>query len=133
MEMENYTYVEAARSLAAKYGVELIETGKEDTDAFRASQKQRENIQVVLDFALDFFRTNLFESEEGKNIGLPYFKEREFRDDTIEKWGLGYSPESWDALTRKATEAGYTLENLELAGLVRKRESGGYSHIQCFR
>jgi DNA primase len=76
MEMENYTYVEAARSLAAKYGVELIETGKEDTDAFRASQKQRENIQVVLDFALDFFRTNLFESEEGKNIGLPYFKER---------------------------------------------------------
>ncbi|MFN5250949.1 MAG: DNA primase [Bacteroidia bacterium] len=126
MEMENYTYVEAARSLAAKYGVELIETGKEDTDAFRASQKQRENIQVVLDFALDFFRTNLFESEEGKNIGLPYFKEREFRDDTIEKWGLGYSPESWDALTRKATEAGYTLENLELAGLVRKRESGGY-------
>lgn len=126
MEMENYTYVEAAKSLAAKYGIELIETGKEDNDAFRASQKQRENIQVVLDFALDFFRSNLLENEEGKNIGLPYFKERDFTDDTIEKWGLGYSPESWDALTRKATEAGYTLENLELAGLVRKRESGGY-------
>lgn len=126
MEMENMSYVEAAKTLAKKYGIELIETGKADTDEYKASQKLRENIQVVLEFAHQFFTENLYESEEGKTVGLSYFKERGFTNTTMEKWGLGYSPGAWDALTKKAVEQGYTLENLELAGLIRKKEDGGY-------
>lgn len=126
MEMENQSYVEAARTLAKKYGVELIETGAADTDEYKASQKLRENIQVVLDFAQEFFSNNLLETEEGKTIGLSYFKERGYSQDTIDKWGLGYSPEGWETLTHLAKEKGYTLENLELAGLVRKKENGDY-------
>lgn len=126
MEMENMSYVEAARTLAKKYGVELIETGTADTEEYKASQKLRENIQVVLEFGLEFFQENLLETEEGKTIGLSYFKERGFTNETIEKWGLGYSPEGWETLTQYAKEKGYTLENLELAGLVRKKENGSY-------
>lgn len=126
MEMENMSYVEAARTLAKRYGIELIETGAADTEEYKESQKLRENLQVVLDYAGHFFSHNLQESEEGRTIGLPYFRERGFTMETISKWGLGYSPSEWEALANKAVADGYTIENLELAGLVRKKEQGGY-------
>lgn len=126
MEIENMNYVEAAKSLAARYGIELIETGPAQSDEYKESQKIRENIQIVLDFAAAFFAENLLESEEGKTIGMPYFKERGYNLETVNKWGLGYSLSSWDSLVSAAEKKGYTIENLELAGLVKKKESGGY-------
>jgi DNA primase len=126
MEIENMSYVEAAKSLAKRYGVELIETGVTDSDEYRESQKLRENIQIVLDYASRFFTQNLLDTEEGKAIGLPYFKERGYSMETINKWGLGYSPAAWEALVHDAGTQGYTLSNLELAGLIRKKENGDY-------
>lgn len=126
MEVENLSYVEAAKSLAARYGLELIETGKGDDNQYKEAQKQRESIQVVLDYASAFFQQQLTETEEGKTIGYSYFKERGFLADTIRKWQLGYSPEDWNGLSNDARTKGYTLPNLELAGLVRKKENGDY-------
>jgi DNA primase len=126
MEMETMSYVEAARTLAKRYGIELIETGQADNEEYRNAQKVRENIQIVLDYAQQFFADNLVESEEGRTIGLAYFHERGFTNETISKWGLGYSPSGWEVLTHKARDNGYTLENMELAGLIRKKENGEY-------
>lgn len=131
MEMENQTYAEAARTLAKRYGIELVETGAKDDEAYKESQKLRENIQVVLDFAQGFFSETLHESEEGRTVAMEYFRERGFTAETIQKWGLGYSPSEWEALATKALNMGYTMETMELAGLVRKRENG--SHYDLFR
>lgn len=126
MEMENQTYAEAARTLAKRYGIELIETGGRDDEAYRETQKLRENIQVVLDFAQQFFVQNLNDTEEGKTIAASYFSERGFTRETIIRWGLGYSPSEWEALTHKAQAGGYTMETMEQAGLVRKRDNGSF-------
>ncbi len=126
MEMENLSYAEAIRNLAKKYGIELIETGVKEDEAYKENQKLRENIQIVLDYAQKFFSENLTETEEGQTIGLEYFKERGYSQEIVKKWGLGYSPTAWEALATKAKNEGYTLETLELAGLLRKRENQGY-------
>lgn len=126
MDVENMTFSEAARSLASRYGVELIETGQRDDEEYREKQLYRESIQAVLDYAALFFEKQLHDTDTGKNIGLSYFKERGFTAETIKKWRLGYSPEDWEAFTRQAQADGYKTEYLEAAGLIKKRDNGSY-------
>jgi len=115
MEHEHFTYPEAIRYLAKKYGIEIEET--EQTSEQKESANERESMYLVSDFAKDYFHNTLLKTEEGKAIGLSYFKERGFTDETIKKFELGYSPDSWDAFTSHAIKKGYKLEFLEKTGL----------------
>jgi DNA primase len=126
MDVENLSFAEAAKSLAGRYGIELIETGQKDDEEYREKQLYRESIQAALDYAALFFESQLHDTEFGRAIGLSYFKERGFTADTIKKWRLGFSPDDWEAFVKKAQSDGYKLEYLEAAGLVKKRDNGTY-------
>jgi DNA primase len=127
MDIDNLSYPEAARTLAKRYGIELIETGGgQDDSEFREKQKIRESLQAALDYAAGYFEKQLQETEEGKTKAMPYFKERGYTAETIRKWRLGYSPEAWEAFTQKAHLDGYKTEYLEQAGLIKKRDNGSY-------
>lgn len=120
MEHEHFTYPEAIRYLAKKYNIEIEET--EQTDEQKAVQDARESMYLVSEFARDYFHDTLLNSDEGKAIGLSYFKERGFTTETIRKFQLGYSPESRTAFTDEAIRKGYQLEFLESTGLTIVRE-----------
>ncbi|WP_026704027.1 DNA primase [Flavobacterium soli] len=115
MEHEHFTYPEAIRYLAKKYNIEIEET--EQTEAEKANVDLKESMFLVSEFAQKYFHDTLLHSDEGKAIGLSYFKERGFSNETIKKFGLGYSPESWDAFSKEALGKGYKLEFLESTGL----------------
>jgi len=115
MEHEHFTYPEAIKYLAKKYGIEIEET--EQSEAQKEEANERESLYLVNEFARDFFQQSLIETEQGKAIGLSYFKERGFTSDTIKKFQLGYSPETWDALTEAALKQGFQLSYLEKTGL----------------
>ena len=115
MEHSHFTYPEAIRYLAKKYTIEIEET--EQTDEEKANTDVRESMYLVSEFAKEYFHNTLLHSEEGKAIGLSYFKERGFTNETINKFSLGYSPETWDAFTKEALGKGYQLEFLESTGL----------------
>jgi DNA primase len=128
MEHSQFTYPEAIRYLAKKYNIEIEET--EQTDAEKAITDVRESMYLVSEFAKDYFHKTLLNSEEGKAIGLSYFKERGFTDETIKKYSLGYSPETWDALTKEALGKGYKLEFLESTGLTIPREDRPFDRFK---
>ena len=132
MDIENLSFSESARMLAKRYGIELVETNTGNKQEYEESQKLREGVQAINDFAIEFFAKQLHQEEEGKNIALPYFRERGFTLETIKKWNLGYSPESWDAFYKAAKKAGYKDEMLLAAGLIKSRESDK-SHYDLFR
>jgi DNA primase len=115
MEHEHFTYPEAIRYLAKKYQIEVEETQQTTEEKEKASE--RESMMLVTEFASEFYQNSLWNTETGKAIGLSYFKERGFSDDTIRHFGLGYNPDKWDALTKEALEQGYQLEFLEKTGL----------------
>src|SRR5690554_601822 len=121
MEHEHFTYPEAIRYLAKRYGIEIEET--EQTSEEKEAQDEKESLYLVSEFAKTYFHQSLFKSEEGKAIALTYFKERGFTPETIEKFQLGYSPDSWDALTQEALGKGYKLEFLEKTGLTIVKEA----------
>ena len=129
MEHEHFTYPEAIRFLANKYNIEIEETEVSQEDKIEANEK--ESMYLVSEFAKTYFQETLLNSEEGKAIGLTYFKERGFINETIAKFGLGYSPESWDAFTKEALSKGYQLEFLEKVGLTITREDG--KHFDRFK
>ena len=116
MEHEHFTYPEAIRYLAKKYNIEIEET--ELSPEEKQIKDTRESMFLVAQYAADFFEKNLWETQEGKSIGLTYFKERGFEDETLKKFALGYSPESYDALGKKAENEGFKLDFLEKTGLV---------------
>jgi DNA primase len=120
MEHEHFTYPEAIRYLAKKYNIEIEETEKSDEE--KANADVRESMYLVSEFAQKYFHDILLHSEEGKAIGLSYFKERGFNGETIKKFGLGYSPEQWDAFSKDALGKGYKLEFLESTGLTINKE-----------
>jgi len=120
MEHEHYSYPEALRYLAGKYNISIEEDEK--TPEFDQEQLQRESLLVVTDFARKFFTHQLHETDEGKSIGLSYFHEREFTEAMIDKFQLGYSPESWRAFTDHALQNGFLKENLVRAGLTVANE-----------
>jgi DNA primase len=129
MEHEHFTYPEAIRFLANKYNIEIEETETSQEDKIEANEK--ESMYLVSEFAKSYFQETLLNTEEGKAIGLSYFKERGFTNETIAKFGLGYSPESWDAFTKEALAKGYQLEFLEKVGLTITREDG--KHFDRFK
>jgi DNA primase len=129
MEHEHFTYPEAIRFLAKKYNIEIEET--ETSNEEKEDANERESMYLVSEFAKKYFQETLLNSEEGKAIGLTYFKERGFTNETIAKFGLGYSPESWDAFTKEALGKGYQLEFLEKTGLTIVREDG--KHFDRFK
>jgi len=115
MEHERFSYPEAIRYLAKKYNIEIEET--QQTDEEKAKRDARESMLLVSEFALDYFKNNLWESSAGKAIGKTYFQERGFTDETIKAFDLGYALETKDAFTNTALEKGYKLEFLEKTGL----------------
>ncbi len=128
MEHEKFTYPEAIRYLAKKYNIEIEET--EQTDEEKANTDVRESMYLVSEFAKTYFHNTLLNSEEGKAIGYSYFKERGFTNETIKKFGLGYSPETWDAFTKEALGKGYKIEFLESTGLTIAREDRPFDRFK---
>ena len=121
MEHEHFSYPEAIRFLAKKYNVEIEET--EQTDAEKEKLNERESMFLVAEHANSYFKETLWEASEGKAIGLTYFKERGFTDETIKKFDLGYSPQEKDAFTKTALKNGFQLDFLEKTGLTIVNES----------
>ena len=117
MEIESFTYPEALRHAAKKYGIEIEEDLREQTEEQKQSQTDKELLYKIHEIANDFFQDQMFETEEGRSIGYSYFKERELRDEIIRKFMLGYAPEQKNAFTEFALEKGYTKEILEKSGL----------------
>ena len=111
MEHEHFTYPEAIRSLAKKYNIELEET--QQTEEEKQKNSDRESMYLATQMAQSFFETTLWERSEGKAIGLTYFKERGFKEETIRQFGLGYAPEKITALSDAAKTEGYSLEFFE--------------------
>jgi len=123
MEHEHFTYPEAIKYLANKYGIEVEETIVSNEDIEQANEK--ESMYLVSEFARDYFHKTMLNTDEGQAIGLSYFKERGFTKETIEKFQLGYSPDIWDAFTKEALGKAYKLEYLEKTGLtIVKQEDG---------
>jgi len=123
MEHEQMSYWDAAKWLARKYGVPYSE--RELTDSEKALQNERESMFITNQFADDFFKEQLLNTERGRAIGLAYFRKRGFRDDIIDKFHLGYCPDRPDALATAAIAKGYTRENLVKTGLCYERENDG--------
>ncbi|HMI65965.1 MAG TPA: DNA primase [Cyclobacteriaceae bacterium] len=122
MEHEGMTYVEAIRHLAKKYGVQIQED--QVSEEFRAEQSEREGLYILMNFAKDYYRNILSTTEEGRGIGLSYFRERGFNDRTLEKFELGYALNGWEKFSDEAIKKGYNKELLEKTGLVVKKEDG---------
>ena len=115
MEHEHFTYPEAIRYLAKKYHIEIEET--EQSTEEKAQANERESLYIVSEYAQQYFQDTLFNTEAGKAIGMTYFKERGFTEETIQKFRLGFSPDEWTAFTDNALAKGYQLEFLEKTGL----------------
>ncbi|NBC81762.1 MAG: DNA primase [Bacteroidetes bacterium] len=115
MEHEKLTYPEALKFLAKKYNIEVVE--KELSAEEIKEQNERESLLTVTNYAQKYFTDQLFNSEEGNTIGLKYFKERGFRENTLHHFQLGYSPDQWDAFTQHAKEKGYKTDYLVSTGL----------------
>ena len=122
MELEKFTYPEALKWLAKKYGIEVEETVEASEN--KEEELRRESLMIVSAYAAKFFHESLLDTDEGKSIGLSYFKERGFNNDTIKKFELGYSPDQWEAFTGAALKDGYQEEFLVESGLSVKRDNG---------
>ena len=120
MEHEHFTYPEAIKYLAKKYNIEVEET--ERTDEEKEEANERESMYLVSEFAQNHFSEMLWNTELGKAIGLSYFKERGFSDETIKKFSLGYCLDQWDGFTMAALEKGYQLNYLDKTGLTIVKE-----------
>ena len=132
-EIDGLSYVEALRYLANKYGIEIKEGKSSDEEWKREAmlaQNKRESLYIVLGFANQYFRDTLHHSEEGKSIGLSYFRERGFAEETIKKFELGYSKEAWDGLLNAAIKKGYQKEILEEAGLLISKNDKFYDRFR---
>lgn len=117
MEIENFTYPEALRHAAKKYGIEIAEDQREFSEEAKNAQSERDILYKIHEVANDYFQNILWENDEGRAIGLSYFRERELKDDIIKKFQLGFSPEKKNSFTEFALEKGYSKEILEKSGL----------------
>ena len=115
MEHEHFTYPEAIKYLAKKYNIEIEET--ERTDEEKEQANARESLYLVSEYANTYFQKILHKTDQGKSIGLSYFKERGFTEEIINKFQLGYALDEWQAFTDEALKNGYKIEFLEGTGL----------------
>jgi len=129
MEHEHYSYPEALRFLAKKYNIEIEE--REPTAEELVAQNERERMFNVNTFAQQYFSQTLFESEEGRSIGLSYFKERDYREAIIKKFQLGYNPDGKDTFSKHAIKNGYNIEVLLKTGLSTGNEERFYDRFQA--
>ena len=130
MEHEQITYPEALRWLAKKYNIEIVE--KEQTDEERAAQSERESMFIVNEWAKDWFHDILKNDPDGVAIGKQYFRSRGIRDDIIEKFQLGYSPQKRDALALAAKAKGYQAEFLVKTGLCFSKTENGEQRTERY-
>ncbi len=122
MEHEGMSYPEALRWLAKKYHIEIPETQEDDEEA-QARQRARELLFAALEFAKDWYMDQLYNTDEGRAVGLSYFRERGFLEKTLRAFDIGYAPESYDAFYKAAREKGFTDEVLEKAGLIIRKHN----------
>lgn len=127
MEHEHFTFPEAIKWLAKRYGIEIEET--EQTDEQKQAQDEKESMFLVSKYAAEWFQSQL-KTELGRAIGYSYFKERGFTDETIEYFQLGYSPDQWSAFTDAAVKAGYKLEFLDKTGLSIVKEEKQFDRFK---
>ncbi|WP_439490052.1 DNA primase [Algoriphagus sp.] len=131
MDIEGIGFQEAVRHIAGRYGIE-VEEDVSRTPEQNEAQNERESLLIALGFARDFFVKNL-QSQEGKSIGLSYFKERGFTPEIIKKFDLGYALDGWDNLLRAGKEAGFKEEILLKAGLILQKEGDASRVYDRFR
>tara|TARA_B100000768_G_scaffold181422_1_gene204346 strand:+ start:1370 stop:3322 length:1953 start_codon:yes stop_codon:yes gene_type:complete len=128
MEHEHFTYPEAIKYLARKYNIEIEETLQSDSDKEAAGE--RESMYLVSEYARTYFHNTLLKTDAGKAIGLSYFKERGFTDETIKEFQLGYSTDAWSGLTDTALKKGYQLKYLESTGLSIVKETKQFDRFK---
>ncbi len=128
MDHEHLSYPESLRYLAGKYGIEIKEDSPSDEE--KVLRDKRESLLHIHTFALRFFEENLWEKEEGKAIGLSYLKERDYREDTLRKFQVGYSPDLWDALTDRALNEGFASDLLSESGLSIQKNQRLYDRFR---
>ena len=119
MEHEKLSYVEALKWLATRYNVEVEET--EVSPEKKLAQQTSDSLFIINQFAQQFYSEQLFETEDGRNIGLDYLKERGFTEETIKKFGLGYAPDKKDVFSKEALFRQYNVALLQKAGLAAER------------
>jgi DNA primase len=129
MEKEHFSFPEALRWLADKYGIQLPEEEPQTAEEI-AAVTERESLQIINEFAKNHFQHSLHETDEGKAVGLSYFLERGFRLDIIQKFNLGYCLNKGNEFTETAISKGYKLEYLEKVGLVKSKDD---RHFDFFR
>ena len=115
MDHLKLTYPEALKWLAKKYNIEVIE--REITPAERELQTERESMLIVMQYAQRYFSETMLQIDEGKSIGLGYFKERDLKDDIISKFQLGYNLEEKNSFTNTAIKNGYSPKYLAKTGM----------------
>src|SRR6056297_1034829 len=120
MEHETLSYPESLRYLAKKYNIEIEE--KELTAEDIEKKNERESMLVLTSYAARVFEENLFDTDDGRTIGLSYFRERGFKQDTLRKFNVGYSLDSWEGFTKKAQDEGYKLDYLVKTGLTIQKD-----------
>ena len=128
MEHEHFTYPEAIRYLAKKYNIEIEET--EQSSEQKEKANERESLYLVSEFASTYFQKVLHKTDQGKSIGLSYFKERGFTEETIKKFDLGYSLNEWQAFTDEALKQGYNIDFLQKTGLTIVKEDKRFDRFK---
>ena len=128
MEHEHYSYPEALRYLAKKYGIKIEE--REQSPEELAAQNERERMFNINSFAQEYFSNIMMTSDEGQSVGLAYFHERGFRDAIINRFQLGYCPNSGSAFTDYAIQHGYDKDLLIKVGLTGSYENRIYDRYQ---
>ncbi len=128
MEHEQLSYPEALHYLAKRYNIPIPE--EEDDEEAQKEQKEKEALFIVTEFAEKYFMDQLNNTDEGRSVGLQYFRERGFDDATIENFRLGYAPKGWDHFTRTAQEKGYKLDILQKTGLTKAKDEKRYDFFR---
>ena len=128
MDHEHFSYPEALKYLASKYNIFIEEEAR--TPEQEKAANDRESMYIVNNIANEYFQDQLFNNNEGRAIGLSYFKERGFREDILKKFQLGYSPEKSNAFSAHALKEGYKIKFLEKTGLTIPKESINYDRFR---
>lgn len=130
MEHEKFSYPEALRFLANKYNIEIEESVQ--TEEEKQATSLRESIFIANKFATDYFKDNLWHSDEGKSVALSYFRDRGLTDDTIAKFELGYAFDDWTHFTNKAINEGYNPNILTAGGLIGRKDGKEGNAVENF-
>jgi DNA primase len=129
MDIESLGYVEALRYLAKKYNIDIPEP-EAVTDTQVQQQQEKESLYIVLNYAKNYYQNLLLQHDEGKAVGLSYFKERGFKENTIKEFELGYSLDIWDHFGKEAISKGYNPDILDKAGLIIRKEGKQFDRFR---